>query len=300
MKPMLASDWDEKKVRFPVIAQPKIDGVRGLFITGGMTGRSLKKHKNYYTTEYFSQECFRGFDGELAAESATHPSLCRITTSAVGSYDGRPFVLWHVFDYVTEESIRLPYYRRYELLSKLCNELKNSQPFRRISLIEGIICNNMDELLKVDSGYDSQGYEGTILRDPNGLYKSGRSTVREGGLLRIKRFVDEDGVVVGVEEGETNNNEQQVNELGRTYRTSHKENKEPNGMVGRLLVKRKSGEVVTVSPGCMDHTQRRFYFENQHKILGNYIKFKHFPKGVKDKPRMAVFLSFRDESDIGD
>ena len=30
-----------------------------------------------------------------------------------------------------------------------------------------------------------QGYEGVMLRDPNGLYKFGRSTMREQGLIQV-------------------------------------------------------------------------------------------------------------------
>ena len=45
MKPMLAEDFDESKLIFPLIAQPKIDGVRGLNMLGTLTGRSLKTHK---------------------------------------------------------------------------------------------------------------------------------------------------------------------------------------------------------------------------------------------------------------
>lgn len=33
-------------------------------------------------------------------------------------------------------------------------------------------------------------YEGVILRDPNTMYKHGRSTAKEGGLIKEKRLND--------------------------------------------------------------------------------------------------------------
>ena len=82
MKPMLATDADlDKLPSAPYIIQPKIDGVRGLNMYGELTGRSLKKHRNKYTTSFYSHSSLIGLDGELAAERETHPDLCRITSS---------------------------------------------------------------------------------------------------------------------------------------------------------------------------------------------------------------------------
>src|SRR4051812_23807544 len=101
MKPMLASDWSEGKVQLPVIAQPKIDGVRALNMFGKLTGRSLKTFGNPYVTSKFSGSALLGLDGEMAANHECHPDLCRLTTSALSSHKTQPFVLWWLFDYVT-------------------------------------------------------------------------------------------------------------------------------------------------------------------------------------------------------
>jgi DNA ligase-1 len=46
-KPMLASDCGGiENVRFPVIASPKLDGVRALVIDGALMSRSLKPIPN--------------------------------------------------------------------------------------------------------------------------------------------------------------------------------------------------------------------------------------------------------------
>lgn len=310
---MLASDWDESKVKFPVFVQPKIDGVRGLFLENQMTGRSLKPHANLYTTKLFSDPCFQGLDGELAAGPPTSPSLCRDTTSALNTIEGTPFVCWWIFDYITPQTINWEYWRRYEAAQRTVEFLRRQQGWAyRFDIVESLIVGTMDQLERHIRSYTEQGYEGVILRDPEGRYKEGRSTVREGGLLRIKEFVDAEIVVTDVEEGQTNNNVATVNELGLTSRSTHQENMVPNGMVGALwgnlvnaVIDAKgrvvfpAGMRVKMAPGCMTHEERARYFLNQQDIVGQIAKGKTFLKGVKDKPRFFTFQSIRATSDMG-
>ncbi len=305
MKPMLASDYKESKVKFPVIAQPKIDGVRGLNMLGPLTGRSLKTHANRYTTELYSHSCLLGFDGELAAQSETHPDLCRITSSALSTIEGQPYTVWWLFDYVVEETKDLPYSARYDMLklrvTQLCGDMRLRNITSRLRIVPSVLCNTLEELLELDAAWLDMGFEGTILRDPDGLHKQGRSTVTEGGLLRIKRFIQEEAEVLDFLEGETNNNEAQINELGQTFRSTHKENMTPNGQVGKMLCRNtKDGKPVTVSPGRMTVEDRVKYFDNPSLLIGKIIKYQHFPKGVKDKPRFPTFQTIKAPSDIGE
>lgn len=59
----------------------------------------------------------------------------------------------------------------------------------------------------------SEGYEGVMVRDPAGPYKCGRSTEREGWLLKIKRFEDAEAEVLETYEGMSNYNEAGVDAL---------------------------------------------------------------------------------------
>lgn len=317
MNPMLAVDWDEAKQRFPVIAMPKLDGVRGINTDGKLTGRSLKPHANRYTTKFYSHPDFNGFDGELAAEDECHPDLCRVTTSALNTIVGEPFTLWWLFDYATEDTFNLPYLQRLQMLEDRCKALQEPSMFqpgsaRHLRLVPWELCNDLPALLAAEERWLDMGYEGVILRDPNGLYKHGRTTLREGSYLRIKRFVEEDAVVLGIVEGQTNNNAAQVNELGQQFRSTHAENMQPNGQVGNMrcrVVKDvfdpqtkklllAAGQEITVSPGKMKHSDREAYFQNPGLLIGQTIKFKFFPKGQKDKPRFPTFVSIRAASDM--
>lgn len=311
MKPMLAEDFVEAKLRFPLLAQPKIDGVRGLHITGAMTGRRLKSYKNLYATRVFSHPRYKGFDGEFAAGSWSDPLLCTKTTSALSTLQGEPDLTWHVFDYLTSNTIVLPYQERYDRLVARLTTMERQDELGPLRLIPSFRCENLEQLLTYEAEWLSLGLEGVIIRDPEGLYKQGRSTVKEGGLLRIKRFIEEDAEVLAVVEGQANGNEARTNELGRTERSSHQENMVPNGLVGTLtcrLLKNifdpvskalilSAGQIITVSAGSMDHKERRYYLENPDEIVLKTIKFRFFPKGIKNKPRFPTYVAMRADSD---
>lgn len=315
MKPMLASDYAEDKIRFPVIAQPKIDGVRALNMTGTLTGRSLKKHANRHVTGYFSHSSLAGFDGEMAAEQECHPDLCRLTTSALSTIDGAPWIMWHVFDYVAPETKSLPYEQRLVAMASRVAALKADPQLHELAchlqLIPSVMCASLEQLLEADAVWLDMGYEGTILRDPQGLHKQGRSTVKEGGLLRIKRFIDFEVEVTEILEGVTNTNEAQTNELGLQFRSTHQENMVPNGMVGAMMgrvikdildskgaVLFAEGSIVKIGAGSMTHEDRVRFFKEPALLIGQIAKGKMFPKGVKDKPRFPTFQSIRSKTDL--
>lgn len=308
MKPMLACDWDAAKQRFPVLLQPKIDGVRAVNLTGRLTGRSLKEFGNSYLTEQFSRPGYRGFDGEIAAAKETHPDLCRLTTSAVASYEGKPLVTWHVFDLITEATVGLRYSDRYYALLEKINSMP-ADLAARLHPVPQITCSDIDAVEYQDDAMLDLGYEGSILRDPNGAYKSGRSTIREGGLLRIKRFADAEGIITAVHEGQTNGNEATINELGHTERSTHQANMTPNGMVGTLTISLlqpisaggktlPKGADVIISAGRLTGAERAHYLANPNDIIGKIAKFQYFPKGVKDKLRFPTFQSIRSPEDM--
>lgn len=312
MKPLLATDYDESRLVFPIGVQPKIDGVRGLTTEGCLTGRSLKKHKNIFTTARYSLPEYAMFDGELAAEDERHPDLCRLTTSAVGTIKGEPYTIWHVFDTLNKHVVKAPYFERWQWLQNHISSEHRRGNMQFARAVGMVIIPTLADLQAQHAVNMELGYEGSILRNLHGRHKEGRSTVLEGLLLRIKDFIEAEFKITGVTEGDANGNEAQINELGQTFRSSHQENKVPNGMVGsfqgtlindvldpwtgRLLLHR--GQEINVSPGKMNHEQRRWFFLNTHLIIGQIGKFKLFPKGIKDKPRFPTFVSLRSPEDM--
>jgi hypothetical protein len=298
LKPQLCCDFDESKLKFPLIAMPKIDGCRGINLEGNLTGRSLKPFKNKHVTAMFSKPEFTGIDGELAAGEWTNQSLCRDTTSAINRIVGTPGVVWWAFDYLPSHLLDKGYHERLVALETHVAGL-NARGITNIKVVPSCIVGSLAEIDAVEAELLGMGFEGVILRDIHGKHKSGRATASVGSYLRIKRFTDAEAVVLSINEAMQNNNEQKVNELGRSERSSHQENMEAKGMVGSLVCKCcETGETITVGAGDMDHTERKYYFDNQSEIVGKAIKYKSFRHGVKDKPRFPTFLSIRAAEDM--
>jgi len=298
VKPQLCCDADLDKLRIGksgIMVFPKIDGVRAINLTGRLTGRSLKEHANKFTTRIFSHQEFLGFDGEMAMGSITSDSLCRDTTSALSSINGEPALTWNIFDYLSPGFIELPYMQRY--LAAKYGIMRLDAPWLRIIPFE--MCHAVTEVEAVYDRCLSQGYEGVVLRDPDGMHKDGRATVREGAYLRIKPSSDKEATVVSLVEALENQNEAKINELGHTERSSHKENKVGKRMVGMLQCEDvATGQLIDVGAGKMDHGERAYYWANPDKIIGKIIKYRSMDKGVKDKPRFARYICMRSLEDM--
>lgn len=119
-----------------------------------------------------------------------------------------------------------------------------------------------------------------MLRSPGGRYKQGRSTQKEQGMLKLKRFSDSEAVVIGVEE-----------EIeGGTKR--------PKGTLGALVVRDiKSGVEFKVGTGFSAY-QRQEYWRKAKKVVGQIVKYKFFTIGMVESPRFPSFIGFRAAEDM--
>lgn len=297
-RPMKAETADLAKLRFPMFAQPKLDGVRALNVNGQLRTRTLKPFANRFTQQLFSRPEFSGLDGEMWIHNELgdcSPSLCRDTTSALNTISGEPIIHWTIFDKSDLESS--PYWVRY---GKAYDQVKAClaqfpELSGRLHMVPSLVVYNHSGIESEETRYISQGYEGLILRQPDSLYRHGRSTVNSQELLRIKRFVDDEAVVTGLIEAQHNGNEAKISELGYLKRSSYSENKSGKGMIGALEILYR-GQVETIGPGEMNHSDRIHFWQNPALIVGKLITFKHFPHGAKTRLRMASFKHIRENN----
>lgn len=291
-KPMKLSDCLIDKIKYPVLVQCKVDGVRAQNQGGTLYTRTLKPFANLATQKYFSDPMFEGFDGEMYCGGIRDPDLCRKTTSGVNSIQGDPEAKWMVFDLVGSD---LPYQERLEVLKRRIRMIDDP----RIHLVQWTMCMDEKHLLDLENTFLNLGYEGVVVRTIDGGYKEGRVGKTDPIATRIKRFTEEEAVVLIIEEAEENLNEKQVNELGLSFRTSHQENKIGKGMVGAMTCRDiKTGKGIRVGAGTMPHSDRKMYWENQEELVGKTIKYKCFPHGEHLKPRFPTFVTIRPEWDL--
>ena len=290
-KPMKAEDGNIAKMKFPILALPKYDGVRGLNRDAQLFARTLKRFKNKALNARFDHEQYMGLDGELCVDHTPltfDDALCRNTTSVVNSYDKEDSVTWHCFDLLDYTTIDLPYIDRHNALTIKARDLKH------VVVIPYVWINNAEEAQVIINKNAELGYEGTIFRDPQGMHKNGRATENDGGQYwRFKNFADEECIVVSLNEAMENTNEAKTNELGHTERSSHKENMIPKGMIGSLNCRSEKWGDFTVGAGELSHQERTHYWNNQDELLGKLITFKYMTTGIKDKPRFPTFKSLR-------
>jgi len=98
-KPMLAGKCEQPEaLNFPVLATPKLDGIRCLKIGGLALTRSFKPISNRFAREWIEANLPDGVDGELMLRGGTFNA----TTSAIGRESGELDFVFHVFDLVAE------------------------------------------------------------------------------------------------------------------------------------------------------------------------------------------------------
>jgi len=285
---MLACNAELDKLTYPKLASPKLDGVRCCIVDGKALSRTLKPIQNSYINQRLSRSALDGLDGELIVGHPASKSCYRDTVSGVMSVDGLPDFTFYVFDIHDHDR---GFQERY---AELGRRIKDEFCVRRLP---HAIVHDEAELLTYEAQQITEGYEGVILRGMDSPYKFGRSTVKEGFMLKVKRFVDNDAEIIGFEEEMFNGNEATTNELGRTQRSSHAAGKVGKGTLGAFLVRdATTGVEFSVGTG-LTAEERALCWRDRHALVGELIKYKSFEVGVKDRPRHPVFLGFRDRSD---
>jgi DNA ligase-1 len=259
---------------------PKLDGIRAIVRDGVVLSRKLIPIPNASVQQRFGS--LEYFDGELICGEPTDKDCYNKTYSAVMKTAGEPDVRFYAFDHIAQPG------HEYEA--------------RRAKLVEGPgvvvlpqfeVC-SLEQLRDLEAIFLEQGYEGGMLR--KSVYKFGRSTPKEGTLLKVKNFVDDEATIIGMVEEMHNGNEATTDELGHTKRSSHAENKVGKGHMGALICTTKAGIEFNIGTGFTVQ-QRQELWGQREKLVGTLVKFKHFEIGAQQAPRFPVFLGLRAEID---
>lgn len=291
-KPMLsATITNVSALRWPLLASPKLDGIRAMVIGGVLVSRNLKPIPNLYTQKLFGRWELEGLDGELIVGPAGAPDVFRSTTSGVMSVEGKPTsVTFWVFDCMNDPD--LPFRKRLALAEDVAEEQFD------IAVVSHSPILDLETLEMFEANALAHGYEGVMLRDSKAPYKYGRGTVKAQDLMKLKRFADAEAEIIGFEEQMHNSNEAKRDKLGRVERSNHKAGMVGKDTLGALRVRGINGDYAGIefSVGSgFDDSLRRKIWATQQRNLGKTVKFKYFPSGSKDAPRFPVFLGFRED-----
>lgn len=294
-RPMLAETCEDMSaVRFPVMASPKLDGIRCVIRDGVPLSRKLKPIPNKHVCKVLSG--LPPLDGEIMMRDDFTGKMLPFdkVQSAVMSHDGEPEIEYHVFDHYDHK----PFQDRYKKADHIVSYHQVIKKATFLKIVEHKMIGSVQELLDFEERCIEQGYEGTMIRCPDGPYKFGRSTLKEGWLLKIKRWYDLEADLIGMVERQRNDNVAEVSELGLTKRAKKKEFLVPAGDMGALVL--KYGGVQFECGTGFTAAQRVGMWGNRDELLEKKpkvtIKYQELTKdGV---PRFPVFKGFRHNDDM--
>lgn len=295
-KPLLSASADVSKdpdvfskLRWPLLGSPKLDGIRVMPRGGVLKSRKLLDIPNAHAQQRFGH--LEHLDGEIIVGNASDFDVYNRTQSVVMSQSKEADMTFYVFDWARESDADMPYMQRLQKLYEVCEDLPN------VVVVDQTRIENLDEMLSYEESILAAGYEGIMLREPQASYKHGRSTFKEQTLIKLKRFQDDEADVIGFIEANTNTNEAQTDELGHTKRSTAKEGMVGAGTLGKFVVT-FNGLTLEIPPGVLKHTERKAIWECQDQYLGRTLKFRHFPHGSKDRPRLPRFVGWRTAEDM--
>lgn len=293
-KPMLSgkAPADLTKLRYPLLASPKLDGIRCIIRRGGAVSRNLKPIPNERVREYLST-LPPGIDGELMVQGGFNACQSFFMSKQPKEWTDDWFLFafdWHgKQDFAFEDRLRA--------LTTWSEEYGHNN----LHVVEHKLITNADDLAAFEAECLADGFEGVMVRDPRGPYKFGRSTTREGYLLKIKQFVDEEATIVGVEELMRNENELEQDELGHAKRSAAKAGLVPAGCMGMLRCRTEDGAEFGIGSG-FTQWHRNTFWSRREELVGKLVTFKHQPdpggRQPGQAPRFPVFKGLRHENDL--
>lgn len=262
---MRADKFESLNKRFNYVIEPKYDGLRCIAIVEDGSVTLLSRNgKEFTSADHLKPQLLKlaanigycVFDGELTAGSFND------SVSAVKKKDTQnPDIIFNAFDVldmVEWKNPITPYYQRRNYLSGAFAKA-GEQP--NLLLVPSYKIESEAEAYRFYNRFLSQGYEGGIVKNNQGLYRF----KRHKDWLKLKEVNEVDLRVESLVQGE-----------GKYY-----------GMLGALIVKYK-GKRVSVGAGFSD-TERELWWKNPNLIQGKVIEIRYHqetPDGSLRHPRL--------------
>lgn len=199
IKPMLAQTYEKRKnkIKWPVLVQPKYDGIRCIAILKDGNVKLLSREGKIIFTPITVIEQLKDisfqigqqiiFDGELYSDELTFQEI----VSAVKALNlNSQRIKYRVYDIINEDKQieRIMCYNHY-----FRNHETNLPVYSHIIPTPTTRVSSEEKMLEKFSEYINQGYEGLMIRLEDGKYEHYRST----NLIKYKQFDEEEFDVLG-------------------------------------------------------------------------------------------------------
>lgn len=282
-----------KNISYPAYVQLKADGTyREFSVHDGEVqcqSRSGEKYEYPVIFEQMSMLPDGFYHGELTVKGISD----RAEGNGLINSDNPPHddIVVELWDYITPEEYqqaglkdkknpcKTPYSTRFSTLIEQLLIYKDGD-FKNVKLIPYKIVESLPEALKQTSEWMSQGFEGSILKDANGVFKDGTSKHQ----LKLKLEISVEMRCVGFHEG--------------TKGTKRE------GKVGSIMFANDEG---TIKGRCSGFTDKEldYFTENQDELLGKImeVQFNDLTKARNNDfyalshPRFIEWRNDKDETD---
>lgn len=278
--PMLALSFEKKKkkVKYPVWLQPKLDGVRCIARwkpTGAPEIELLTRGGKQWDIPHLKVELAAimpldmVLDGEIYIHGKTFQDISKLVKKQ------RPEsgdLEYHIYDVpVVNDDADMPFEKRLAALQHVAKQIKEVVPSGHLFTVPTRPIKSEDEVYKAQSECLEYGFEGAIVRQPNGIYKFG---YRSADLLKVKSFDDDEFEVVGFHHGK---------------------GKFETCVIWECVTK-DGGSFDCVPRGSFD--QRNEWLESGDDYIGQLLKVKYFGFSDDGLPRFPVGIGFRLLADL--
>lgn len=261
--PMLALDYNKRghDISFPCYCQPKLDGVRCIVKNGKLYSRKGNEFSNLeFITKELNKYSNIVFDGELYSWDMPFQELVGLVKRKTSEDISHRKIYYVIYDIVNNNK----YEDRLETINKVfyANKFKYIKKIDTYKIYSSASIDNLHDVI-----VNKNGYEGLMLRNINGVYKT---NYRSKDLQKYKKFQDEEFKIVSFEEGD--------------------------GMEkGCVIWVCEATEVTTfkVRPqGTRD--ERKELFLNGNSYIGKLLTVKYQGVSTGNIPRFPVGISIRD------
>jgi DNA ligase-1 len=266
---MLAHNFKKQSaIKYPVFVQRKYDGFRCLAAKEDGVVTLYSRSGDIFDLPHISDELAEylldGFvlDGELYRHNTPFQ---KIASWIKKKHPESKTLKYIVYDVPESDCAYRIMDDRVQLLQTLAIHNWNS-----IEIAPTALAETKDSVLEFERKFVEEGYEGAIVRIPDGKYQYG---YRSYSLLKVKSFEDEEFEVIGGRAGRGKMADQCI-----------------------FRCKTKTGEEFNVTP-IGNEEQRRKYLTNLNKYIGKMLTVKFKGKSLDKKPIHAVGKGFREKFD---
>ena len=274
IQPMLAHKFDRSRVDFtrPVYIQAKLDGVRCVFTKYGAFSRNNKRFMNIDHIEktlkpFFAEQPDVILDGELYNHELKNDfekiiSLVRKQKPTdEDKLEAKNLVQFHVYDYF-DGVVYDSYQTRMQLLANA--GFYDAQ----IKHVPALLVDSYNYARVQHEEFLSLGYEGSIIRNGDGIYKHGRSY----DLMKFKDFSDTEATIIDYV-------------TGKGKRT---------GTLGKFIMQDDDGVVFGCPPGKgYSYKDLKIMLKNVDSYIGKRATFTYFQRTKANSYRHPLFKCIR-------